>query len=148
MTASLSATDAIEQGADQLSKGTASSPPLLQPSLTLGLFEVSCFSPRWGRRKQASKKNSNPEHWNIWPRGFCCCVLGPPDQISESHSHRESWEAQPGDIREGGQRRRLQGQPQEQILIDEGCRGCCPDLYAQNICCPSRGQENRQGQSW
>ena len=52
------------------------------------------------------------------------------------------------DIREGGQRRRLQGQPQEQILIDEGCRGCCPDLYAHSLCCPSRGQENRQGRSW
>ena len=56
MTASLSATDAIEQGADQLSKGTASSPPLLQPSLTLGLSEVSCFLQGGGGENKQAKK--------------------------------------------------------------------------------------------
>lgn len=67
---------------------------------------------------------------------------------SHSHSPRGCREPQPQShekccLQYSGRGQRLQSQPREQIV--EGRRFCCRALCARDICCPSHGQENRQG---
>lgn len=90
--------------------------------------------------KQASKQY--PEHGEIWAGGFCFCVVRAPDQISETHSHRESWEVRSVIVRSGAEGAAAKSASRAGRW---GTERVLPSSCAQNICSPYHGLESRQG---